>query len=205
MEKPSHFITIKAQIMACLEKPLRPVLGCSWMISWPEIATSSFRCYWFWQLNYTIKDWLLLQIWSDNKVKSSGQNRINTYFIEFCSWLEILFKEVNNLMGKVFGNTHTQQQLNNYANQRNSNNSAYRANNNNHADQLNPNNHTSKSGQSSKKSYFSYDPYPTSLINRGYWKSHFCLVEIPYIEVFWTYTSIYCFSVETIRTFSAVS
>lgn len=54
------------------------------------------------------------------------------------------------LMGKVSGNTHTQQQLNNYANQCNSNNSAYRANNNNHANQLNPNNHTSKSGQSSK-------------------------------------------------------
>ena len=52
------------------------------------------------------------------------------------------------LMGKVSGNTHTQQQLNNYANQRNSNNSAYRANNNNHANQLNPNNQASKSSQS---------------------------------------------------------
>ena len=51
---------------------------------------------------------------------------------------------MNNLMGKVSGNTHTQQQLNNYANQRNSNNSAYRANNNNHANQLNPNNQASK-------------------------------------------------------------
>lgn len=36
--------------------------------------------------------------------------------------------------------THTQQQLNNYANQNNSNNSAHRANNNNHANQCNPNN-----------------------------------------------------------------
>lgn len=50
-------------------------------------------------------------------------------------------------MGKVSGSTHTQQQLNNYANQRNSNNSAYRANNNNHANQLNPNNQASKNGK----------------------------------------------------------
>lgn len=52
-------------------------------------------------------------------------------------------------MGKVSGNTHTPQQLNNYANQRNSNNSAYRANNNNHANQLNPNNqnYNGKSGK----------------------------------------------------------
>ena len=64
--------------------------------------------------------------------------------------LEVLWKEVKLLMGKVSGNTHTQQQLNNYANQRNSNNSAYRANNNNHANQLNPNNQASKRGQSSK-------------------------------------------------------
>ncbi len=42
-------------------------------------------------------------------------------------------------MSKVSGNTHTQQQLNNYANQHNPNTSAYRANNNNHANQLNPN------------------------------------------------------------------
>ena len=64
--------------------------------------------------------------------------------------LKILLKEVKLLMGKVSGNTHTQQQLDNYANQRNSNNSAYRANNNNHANQLNPNNQASKSGRSSK-------------------------------------------------------
>ncbi len=29
MEKPSHFITIKAQIMAWVEKPFRPVHGYS--------------------------------------------------------------------------------------------------------------------------------------------------------------------------------
>lgn len=40
----------------------------------------------------------------------------------------------------VSGNTHTQQQCNNYANQKNPNNSAYRANQNNHSNQLNPNN-----------------------------------------------------------------
>lgn len=38
----------------------------------------------------------------------------------------------------VSGKTHTQQQLNNYANQNNPNNSAYRANNNNHSNQCNP-------------------------------------------------------------------
>lgn len=54
------------------------------------------------------------------------------------------------IMGKVSGNTHTQQHLNNYANQRNSNNSAYRANNNNHANQLNPNNQASKGDKSGK-------------------------------------------------------
>ena len=40
----------------------------------------------------------------------------------------------------VSGHTHTQQQLNHYANQHNPNNSAYWANVNNHANQLNPNN-----------------------------------------------------------------
>ncbi|MCM1143743.1 MAG: hypothetical protein NC318_08580 [Blautia sp.] len=54
-------------------------------------------------------------------------------------------------MGKgVSGNTHAQQQLNNYANQRNSNNSAYRANSNNHANQLNPDNQNYNSGKSGK-------------------------------------------------------
>ena len=40
----------------------------------------------------------------------------------------------------VSSHTHTQQQLNHYANQHNPNNSAYWANMNNHANQLNPNN-----------------------------------------------------------------
>lgn len=50
-------------------------------------------------------------------------------------------------MGKVSGNTHTQKQLNNYANQYNSNNPAYRANNNNHANQLNPNHAQAQKGK----------------------------------------------------------
>ena len=41
---------------------------------------------------------------------------------------------------RVSSHTHTQQQLNHYANQHNPNNSAYWANMNNHANQLNPNN-----------------------------------------------------------------
>ena len=48
-----------------------------------------------------------------------------------------------NKMGKgqgVFGNTHTQQQVNHYANQHNPNNAAYQANKDNHANQCNPNN-----------------------------------------------------------------
>ena len=38
----------------------------------------------------------------------------------------------------VSGNTHTQQQVNHYANQHNPNNAAHQANNNNHANQCNP-------------------------------------------------------------------
>lgn len=53
-------------------------------------------------------------------------------------------------MGKVSGNTHTQKQLNNYANQHNTNNSAYRANSNNHANQLNPNNQNYNNTKSEK-------------------------------------------------------
>ena len=51
-------------------------------------------------------------------------------------------KEVTQMAkGKgVSGNTHSRQQLNNYANQNNRNNQANRANNNNHSNQLNPNN-----------------------------------------------------------------
>ena len=40
--------------------------------------------------------------------------------------------------GKVSGKTHSQAQLNNYANQHNPNNKACVANRNNHANQLNP-------------------------------------------------------------------
>ena len=50
----------------------------------------------------------------------------------------------------VSGYTHTQQQLNDYANQHNPNNPAYRANRNNHANQLNPNNQASKGNKSGK-------------------------------------------------------
>jgi hypothetical protein len=42
--------------------------------------------------------------------------------------------------GGVSGHTHTQQQLDHYANQNNPNNEAYQADLDNHADQLNPNN-----------------------------------------------------------------
>ena len=40
----------------------------------------------------------------------------------------------------VSGNTHTKQQINNYANQHNPNNPAHKANADNHSNQLNPNN-----------------------------------------------------------------
>jgi hypothetical protein len=42
--------------------------------------------------------------------------------------------------GGVSGNTHTQEQLDHYANQNNPNNQAYQSDLDNHADQLNPNN-----------------------------------------------------------------
>ena len=48
----------------------------------------------------------------------------------------IFMKGCETIMSKVSANTHTQKQLNNYANQHNPNNSAYQANNNNHANQL---------------------------------------------------------------------
>lgn len=54
----------------------------------------------------------------------------------------------------VSGNTHSRDQLNNYANQMNPNNSANRANSNNHANQMNPNNsayHSSRGGNKSGK------------------------------------------------------
>ena len=40
----------------------------------------------------------------------------------------------------VSGSTHSQQQLDDYANQHNPNNSAYQADNDNHSNQCNPNN-----------------------------------------------------------------
>lgn len=42
--------------------------------------------------------------------------------------------------GGVSGHTHTQEQLDHYANQNNPNNDAYQADNDNHSDQKNPNN-----------------------------------------------------------------
>ena len=55
----------------------------------------------------------------------------------------------------VSGHTHTQAQLNHYANQHNPNNSSYVANANNHSNQCNPNNaayEQSRSGSSGKSS-----------------------------------------------------
>ena len=48
--------------------------------------------------------------------------------------------EVENMGKGCSGNTHTQQQRNDYANQNNPNNHAHQANNDNHANQCNPNN-----------------------------------------------------------------
>ena len=60
-------------------------------------------------------------------------------------------------MGKhghgVSGHTHTQAQLNHYANQNNPNSSAYRSSMNNHSNQCNPNNvayQQSRSGSNGK-------------------------------------------------------
>ena len=41
-------------------------------------------------------------------------------------------------MNKISGKTHTQSQLNNYANQKNSNSKEHKANQDNRANQLNP-------------------------------------------------------------------
>ena len=48
----------------------------------------------------------------------------------------------------VSGYTHTQTQLNHYANQHNPNSSAYRAGMNNHSNQCNPNNSAYQSSRS---------------------------------------------------------
>lgn len=47
----------------------------------------------------------------------------------------------------VSGNTHSQSQVNSYANQHNPNNSACQAGKDNHANQCNPNNSKSNSGK----------------------------------------------------------
>ena len=64
--------------------------------------------------------------------------------------MEIFMKGRELIMSKVSGNTHTQNQLNNYANQHNTNNSAYRANMNNHSNQLNPNSQNYNNTKSGK-------------------------------------------------------
>lgn len=65
-------------------------------------------------------------------------------------WRFFLTEGGETIMKKVSGYTHTQKQINNYANQRNTNNSAYQANNNNHANQLNPNNQNYNNAKSGK-------------------------------------------------------
>lgn len=50
----------------------------------------------------------------------------------------------------VSSKTHTQQQLNHYANQHNPNNAAHQARNNNHANQCNPNNPNYNGGSKTK-------------------------------------------------------
>lgn len=47
-------------------------------------------------------------------------------------------------MSKVSGNTHSESQLNDYANQNNPGSAAHTSNANNHSDQCNPNNSKGK-------------------------------------------------------------
>ena len=54
---------------------------------------------------------------------------------------------------KVSGKTHTQEQLNNWANQNNPNNKAYRANANNRSNQLNPKNKTHQQRHNANRRY----------------------------------------------------
>ena len=56
-------------------------------------------------------------------------------------------------MKKVSGKTHTQEQLNAWANQNNPNNKAYRANSNNHSNQLNPNRKTHQQMHNAERRY----------------------------------------------------
>ena len=51
----------------------------------------------------------------------------------------------------VSGNTHSRNQLNDYANQNNPNNSANRANNNNRSNQMNPNHKTHQQIHNSRR------------------------------------------------------
>lgn len=53
--------------------------------------------------------------------------------------------------GKVSGKTHTQAQLNDWANQNNPNNKAYRANADNHANQMNPKHKTHQQIHNAKR------------------------------------------------------
>ena len=54
-------------------------------------------------------------------------------------------------MKKVSGKTHTQEQLNAWANQNNPNNKAYKAKSNNHSNQLNPNHKTHQQKHNAQK------------------------------------------------------
>ena len=57
-------------------------------------------------------------------------------------------------MSKVYNKTHSQPQLNNYANQNNPNSSAYRANQNNRSNQRNPNNPAYHSSRGQGKKWY---------------------------------------------------
>ncbi len=57
---------------------------------------------------------------------------------------------------KISGKTHTQAQLNAWANQNNPNNKAYRANANNHSNQMNPNHKTHQQRHNSDRRYREY-------------------------------------------------
>ena len=55
------------------------------------------------------------------------------------------------MMATINKSTHTQRQIDYYADQNNPNNAAYKANRNNHSNQLNPNNPAFKSRRQSAK------------------------------------------------------
>ncbi|MBM6694184.1 hypothetical protein H9X87_05340 [Pseudoflavonifractor capillosus] len=56
-------------------------------------------------------------------------------------------------MKKVSGKTHTQEQLNAWANQNNPNNKAYQANLDHHSNQLNPNHKTHQQRHNAQRKY----------------------------------------------------